>query len=100
MSLDRVGPERLRAIVAPFDGLAGTAVTILDPDGRVLASSVSSGHHGSVEAVDAIVAADELIGSVAVLGPGGPMNEAVARSLATSVGALAESLVRGRYDRR
>ena len=92
MSLDRVGPERLRAIVAPFDGLAEMAVTIRDPDGRALASSVANGDPGSIEVADAIVSAGEVLGRVAVLGPDGPLNEAVARSLAASIGALAGSL--------
>jgi sigma-B regulation protein RsbU (phosphoserine phosphatase) len=92
VSLDRVGLERLRAIVAPFDGLAEMAITIRDMDGRALASSIADGDPGSIEVADAIVSAGAVLGRVAVLGPDGPLNEAVARSLATSIGALAGSL--------
>jgi phosphoserine phosphatase RsbU/P len=93
VTLQRLGTARLRAIIEPFDGQAELAITIVDRDGEVIASTgAGTGATGSVEVEQAIDAAGERVGKVVVYGAPGPLTGAIAGSLAASIGALLDAV--------
>jgi sigma-B regulation protein RsbU (phosphoserine phosphatase) len=98
MDLDRPDGERLRAIVRPFGAPgSGVAITIGDIDGRVVASAGSVPRGEAVTARAEIVVAGVVVGRVDGLGAiGRPLLEALVTSVATTVGALMDSVAAGR----